>query len=309
MTEKPTGNYSKTALYIIGGLAFMAALVFAFNSIGLKSMVETMKPLVEFLTPYMAFPERASEHSLKMDAMMVAVHLLMLVLFVGWSAYFIYVLIRFRESKHPKADYLGAQNKRFTTLAEFGVIAAEIVLIACFAVPLWAEVVVAEKFPQKSDNPVIVRVVAQQFGWNVRYQGKDETFGKQDVRFISPENKFGYSPTDNAGNDDVVPPFNSMTVPTGRPVIIYLSSTDVIHSYKVVPLRICQDAIPGLVIPMHFKANKPGNYMITCAQLCGDGHAKMRGFLNVVSPSEFDKWLLDSAPKPKTTNAPPINLE
>lgn len=309
MTQKPTGNYSKSIAFIVGGLALMAVLVYACNYIGLKKIVSQLKPLVEFLSPYMAFPERASEHSMDMDAMMVAVHILMLVLFVGWSFYFILVLFRFRESKQPKADYLGAKNTGFTTFAEYAVITAEIVLIACFAVPLWAEVVVAEKFPKKSENPVIIRIAAQQFGWNARYQGKDETFGKQDAQFVTPEDKFGYSPNDKAGADDIVPPFNSVTVPTGRPVIIYLSSLDVIHSLKVVPLRICQDAIPGIVIPMHFKATKPGNYMITCAQLCGDGHAKMRGFLNVLSPSDFDQWLVDSAPKPKTTNAPPPSLE
>lgn len=309
MTEKQTGKSSKAFIYTVGGLALMAALVFAFNAIGLKKIVEMMKPLVEFLTPYMAFPERASEHSLNMDAMMVAVHLLMLILFIGWSAYFIYVLFRFRKSKHPKADYLGAQNIRFTTLAEFAVIAAEVVLIACFAVPLWAEVVVADKFPKESDNPIIIRVVAQQFGWNARYQGEDKKFGSQDVRYITPENKFGYVPNEKAGEDDIITPFNSMTITTNRPVIIYLSSLDVIHSFKVVPLRICQDAMPGLTIPMHFKANKTGNYMITCAQLCGDGHAKMRGFMNVVSSTDFDKWLSDSAPKPKTTNAPSPSLE
>ena len=63
-----------------------------------------------------------------------------------------------------------------------------------------------------------------------------------------------------------------------------------IHSFKVLPLRVCQDAIPGLNIPIHFKPTKTGRYQITCAQLCGDGHARMRGVIKVVSEDEWYEW-------------------
>ena len=78
---------------------------------------------------------------------------------------------------------------------------------------------------------------------------------------------------------------------------------DVIHSFKVLPLRVCKDAIPGLQLPIHFRvdkdylepkeANKDGDhvFLITCAQLCGDGHGSMNGYLKVVNGKKFNKWI------------------
>jgi len=75
-------------------------------------------------------------------------------------------------------------------------------------------------------------------------------------------------------------------------VIIYLSSKDVIHSFKLLAMRVTQDAIPGLRIPFSFTPNKIGRYQIECAQLCGSGHAAMTGgFVIVESLADYNKWL------------------
>jgi cytochrome c oxidase subunit 2 len=59
----------------------------------------------------------------------------------------------------------------------------------------------------------------------------------------------------------------------------------------VTPLRVTQDAIPGLRIPLHFKATKTNLYQMTCAQLCGNGHSNMKGNIKVVPPEEYTAWL------------------
>jgi cytochrome c oxidase subunit 2 len=83
-----------------------------------------------------------------------------------------------------------------------------------------------------------------------------------------------------------------MHVPVNKPVIAYISSKDVIHSFKISAMRVTQDAIPGMRIPIHFKPTKEGSYRIYCAQLCGNGHAAMaQGVLVVQSPEDYDKWL------------------
>jgi len=85
---------------------------------------------------------------------------------------------------------------------------------------------------------------------------------------------------------------NEIHVPVNKPVITYISSKDVIHSFKVIALRVTQDAIPGMRIPVWFKPIKEGRYQINCAQLCGVGHSSMAaGFLVVESQEAFDKWL------------------
>jgi cytochrome c oxidase subunit 2 len=147
-----------------------------------------------------------------------------------------------------------------------------------------------DKFPPASESTVI-QVVAQQYAWNARYAGPDGQFGAQDMKFVTPDNIFGVNPADPDGKDDIQT-LNDIHVVVNKPVIIYLSSKDVIHSLKIIAMRVCQDAIPGLRIPLWFTPNQIGRYQINCAQLCGPGHSAMTGgFLTVESQADFDKWL------------------
>lgn len=239
------------------------------------------------LRRYMGLPVLASEHGGNVDALLIYVHWLMLVLFVGWLAFFGYAVWRFRKSRHPKADYVGVRS-HFSSYLEAGVALVEGVLLFAFAIPFWAMAV--DRFPDEKKSTV-VQIVAEQFGWNFRYPGKDGVFGRQDPKLASPENKLGIDKTDPAGADDLQT-LNEMHVPIGKPVIVRLSSRDVIHSLKILSLRITQDAIPGMMIPLHFTPTKTGTYQINCAQLCGNGHASMAsGRLIVETEEQYQKWL------------------
>lgn len=240
-----------------------------------------------FADKVLRLPTDASANGKAVDALMVYVHWLMLVLFVGWIIYFFYAIYRFRASRHPKADYHGVRNHA-SNYIELAVAAIEALLLVAIAVPLWAKNV--DKFPPASESTVI-QVVAQQFAWNVRYPGPDGVFGKQDMRFVTSDNVFGVDPNDAAGKDDIQT-LNEIHVPVNKPVIIYLSSKDVIHSLKIIAMRVCQDAIPGLRIPVWFTPTQIGKYQVNCAQLCGNGHSAMSGgFLIVESQADYDKWL------------------
>ena len=136
-----------------------------------------------------------------------------------------------------------------------------------------------------------MQIMAQQFAWNARYPGADGKFGRQDMKLMAENNIFGVDSADANGKDDVQV-FNEMHVPVSKPVLIYLSSKDVIHSIKLVAMRVTQDAIPGLRIPFTFTPTKIGRYQIECAQLCGNGHAAMAGgFIVVDSKADYEKWL------------------
>ena len=186
-----------------------------------------------------------------------------------------------------EADYVGVKSHA-SSYVELAVAAVEAVLLIFIAVPLWAKAV--DKFPDAKDATVI-QIVAQQFGWNARYAGPDGMFGKEEMKLVSSNNKFGVDPTDPNGTDDIQV-WNEIHVPVGKPVIIYVSSMDVIHSLKIIAMRVCQDAIPGLRIPCWFTPTKTGRYQINCAQLCGFGHAGMtQGFLTVDSQADYDKRL------------------
>ena len=241
---------------------------------------------------FLGTPLIVSTHGAGLDSLTWYIHALMFVLFIGWAGYFIHALIRFRASRNPKADHAGVQN-HYSTYVEVGVAVVEAVLLIGFAVPLWASSV--EKFPAEKQS-IVIRVTGRQFNWMARYPGKDGVFGKQDLKFVTSQNPLGIDPTDvNAKDDVAVMAGSEVAVPVNTNVIIHLSSLDVIHSFKVFPMRVNQDAIPGMSIPVHFFPTKLGQYPINCAQLCGSGHATMKGVLKVLPPAEYEAWLKEKA--------------
>lgn len=230
-------------------------------------------------------PVEASTHAAEIDHMIVLVHWLMAVLFVGWGAFFVFVLFRFRKSANPKASYAGAKGK-ISKGTEVAVALIEVILLVGYAIPAWARRVTQ---PPAESEAVVVHVVGEQFAWNVHYPGPDRKFGRTDIKFVSADNPLGLDRTDPAGKDDVTT-INQLNLPVDRPVLVHLSSKDVIHSFGLYEMRVKQDAIPGLQIPVWFVPNRIGEYEITCSQLCGLGHFRMRGFVTVQSQADFTKW-------------------
>ncbi len=249
---------------------------------------------------WLGMPPAASAHAGEIDQMMVLVHWLMLVLFVGWGAFFLYVLVRFRRGANPRASYLGAKGKLSKGL-EVAVAIVEVVLLVFYAIPAWAKRV--QNLPSETEA-VVVRVVGQQFAWEVHYPGPDGKFGRTDVKLVSADNPLGLDRSDPDAKDD----FNSenqLHVQVNRPVLVHLSSKDVIHSFGLYEMRVKQDAIPGLEIPVWFvptvttaemraRTGKADyDYEIACSQLCGLGHFRMRGFVVVDSADDYQKWMAD----------------
>lgn len=306
----------------------------------------------------LGLPLDASAHGGNIDNMISLVHWLMVVLFVGWGSFFVFTLIRFRKSRQTKADYVGVRSNT-STYVEIGVAVFEAVLLVGFAIPLWASVV--DDLPDEEDA-VVVRVVAEQFAWNVHYPGPDGVFGKADMSLITPDNPLGLDRSDPDCQDDIAT-INQLTLPVGKPVIIHLTTKDVIHSFSIPLLRVKHDAIPGERIPVWFTPVKttreiqknltrmyslqtselprelgsqvamerytdahggtvldagdaitedvyaqlreagigqilagPETPMeISCAQLCGLGHFRMRGFVSIVTQEEYQQWLDEEA--------------
>ncbi|HEY1662654.1 MAG TPA: cytochrome c oxidase subunit II [Verrucomicrobiae bacterium] len=250
----------------------------------------------------LGMPQLASKNGASVDALIVWVHLLMLALFVGWVAYFLYAVWRFNKKRSPKADYEGVKN-HYSNYIELIVAGVEAVLLLGVAIPVWADAV--DHFPAAKDSTVVY-VMGQQYAWNVRYAGRDGVFGRQDMKYVSEGNVFGVDPTDPNGKDDLQL-LNDIHVPINKPVIVYVSSKDVIHSFKIAAMRVCQDAIPGLRIPCWFIPTQVGRYQINCAQLCGPGHSAMtQGMVTVESQADFDKWIASKTPAPVSTNGTSI---
>ena len=246
---------------------------------------------MEFFKRLLFLPESTSAHGAGLDDLLIYVHLLMLVLFIGWFAFFVIAVIKHARFNNPKADYHGARS-HFSTYAEVGVAAIEGLLLLGFAVPLWAKAV--DRFPEEKDA-LVIQIMGQQFAWNAHYAGPDGKWGRQDIEFASSTNPFGLDAKDAASKDDITCLREKFLVPLNKEVICKISSMDVIHCFKLTTMRVTQDAVPGMSIPVHFKPTKLGDYSITCAQLCGNLHSTMRGEFKVVEQAEFDKWFADKS--------------
>lgn len=254
--------------------------------------------MLNFLNRWL--PENGSAHGQEIDQLLALMHWLMAVLFVGWSLYFLYVLFRFRAGKNPEASYTGTKS-HLSTYVEVGVVVVEVILLLGFAIPAWARWVTPHS---EEANALRVRVVSEQFAWNVQYPGADGVFGSRDIELVDSSNPLGLDQTDPFARDDITT-INQLHMPVDRPITVLLSSKDVIHSFSLPTMRVKQDSIPGMEIPIRFtpvlttpeESQLPGCaanqtcWEIACAQLCGLGHYRMRGFYQVHSQESFDAWM------------------
>jgi cytochrome c oxidase subunit 2 len=233
----------------------------------------------------LGLPVEASAHAAQIDTITGLVHLLMLVLFIGWGSYFVWALIRFRQGRSPRARYQPVTG-RLSTYSEVLVVLVELILLAAFSIPAWATRV---NVPSQNDA-LVVRVVAEQFAWNIHYAGADGQFAVTDLTRAEADNPLGIVPGSPHGADDVTT-LGELVLPVNRPVIVQLTAKDVIHSFGIPAMRVKQDAIPGMMIPVWFTPSREGLYEIACSQLCGLGHYRMRAVVRVVSRDEFNRWL------------------
>ncbi|PYO40313.1 MAG: cytochrome C oxidase subunit II [Gemmatimonadetes bacterium] len=171
-------------------------------------------------------------------------------------------------------------------------VGAEILTLTFVGSKVWAGIYQTPPDP----NSLNIDVQAEQFAFYFRYAGADGKFGAVHPELINEanENFFGLDPAhDTTARDDIVVP--SLVIPVNRPILLTLRAKDVNHAFYVPELRIQQDFVPGLVIPLHFTATQTGKHEIVCTQLCGLGHYNMRAYVEVLPQAQFDQWLKEKA--------------
>jgi len=236
-------------------------------------------------------PPDISTHGAGIDNIIMLMHWFMLALFVGWGAFLIYTIIRFRARPGHVADYHGVRT-HMSSYLETAIALVEVIILVGLSIPVWAEV--KSNPPSPEDADVVVRVVGEQFAWNIHYPGKDGVFGKTDIALVNGSNPLGIDSSDPHAKDDITT-INQFHFPVGKKILVNLTAKDVIHSFWLPIMRVKQDAIPGTTVPLWFEAKETGQAEIACAQLCGLGHYRMKGFFSVDTPEEYDAWLAEQA--------------
>jgi cytochrome c oxidase subunit 2 len=151
--------------------------------------------------------------------------------------------------------------------------AATLLFIAIFQLNAWAEFKIDQPTTLGPNGttvpmPPTLEVKARQFEWRLRYPGEDNKLYTADDQFT----------------------VNEIVIPVNETIVVDLKSEDVLHSFFIPAMRVKQDAVPGMKIPVWFTATKIGEYDLVCAELCGWGHYKMKGRIKVVSAADFETW-------------------
>jgi cytochrome c oxidase subunit 2 len=205
------------------------------------------------------------------------------VVFTAVVLFMAYCVWRFRHRPGNRALY-EPENKKLELWLTVGTAIGVAVMLAPGLV-VWHNFVTVP--PEATD----VEIVGQQWRWSYRLPGKDGRLGRSDVRLISPDNPLGLSPDDPAGQDDVVIDAEDLHLPIGRPVKVLLRSIDVLHDFYVPEFRAKMDMVPGSVTYFWFTPTRTGTFEVLCAELCGAGHANMRGRVVVQEAGEYHAWL------------------
>ncbi|HXN22952.1 MAG TPA: cytochrome c oxidase subunit II [Candidatus Dormibacteraeota bacterium] len=239
------------------------------------------------------FPPAITAFGHEVDAQFMRTLVIVGVVFVLSQLALAYAVFRFRDRGQRATHNEGNQTMEVLwTLATIVLFVG----LGVMARNAWAEV----HFRPAAPDAIQIEVTGQQFAWNFRYSGADGKFGRLNPKLVNASggNPLGLDPADPDSKDDLVVPV--MAVPVNREVELLVRSQDVTHSFFVRELRLKQDAVPGMIIRVHFTATEPGSYEIPCAELCGLGHYRMHSTLTVMSDADYQKWLKEQA----AANAP-----
>lgn len=186
------------------------------------------------------------------------------IVFIGTQVALVWATWKYAETPGRRAQYFHG-SQRLEVIWTI-IPAAILTFLALYQMGTWTAIKFRSAKPKVAP---VAEVTARQFQWLIRYPGPD---GK-------------------VGTEDDLQLVNDLHCVKGEAVLINLKSRDVLHSFFLPRMRIKQDAVPGLTIPVWFDADEAGKYEIVCAELCGWGHYKMKAGLTVHgSQAEFQEW-------------------
>ena len=225
--------------------------------------------LARALPIWLRLPDGVSSYSGRVDGLFYLILWITGIIFVVVEVLLLFFLFRYRRREGRRARYTHGNNRLEVI---WTIIPAVIcVVLALLSRRTWAEI--KQQIPK---DAMQIEITGEQFAWNIRYAG--------------PDGKLGTA-------DDIVT-LNQLHFPVGRPVVATLRSKDVIHSFFLPEFRFKQDAVPGMSTRIWFDSMRVGHWEIACAELCGLGHYRMKGFVTVETPEEYEKWLSEQAEQP-----------
>ncbi|APD13690.1 cytochrome B [Pandoraea pulmonicola] len=229
-----------------------------------------------WLTP-LASNWRQMDDTLTITLVITGVAFVVVNLFVAWA------IFRYRHRDGHRAAY-EPHNRRL----EAWLIGITTVGIAAMLAP---GLFVYAKLIDPPRDARVVEVVGQQWQWRFRLPGPDGRLGTSDPSYVTADNPLGLNPKDPANQDNRIVDAPELHLLVGQPVKLLLRAKDVLHDFYVPPFRTRMNMVPGMVTQMWLTPTRTGRFDILCAQLCGVGHANMRGVVVVDDKPAYDAWV------------------
>ena len=227
------------------------------------------------------FQEPGSQLARDIDQLHQYVMWLIIVIFVGVFGFMFYSCWAHRKSIGHKA----AQFHENTTVELIWTIVPAIILVA-IAWPV-TKTVIAQKDTSAPD--ITVKVTGIQWKWGYDYvKGEGEGIGFVSTLATPRDQIEGRAPK---GEHYLLEVDNPLVVPAGKKIRVLTTAADVVHSWWVPAFGAKQDAIPGFIRDLWFRADKPGTFRSQCVELCGKEHGFMPIVVEVMTQEDYSKWV------------------
>jgi cytochrome c oxidase subunit 2 len=233
---------------------------------------------------------------------MINVIIIAIVLFV--TALLIAVMIRYNRRANPTP----ASFTHNTPIEILWTVVPILTLlfIGAYSLPILFK---QQEIPEGEIN---IKVTGYQWYWGYEYT--DEGFGFdsfmigafEDKR-MSPDVEAQLIDAGYTRDEFLLATDTQVVVPVNKVVVMQVTGADVIHSWTIPAFGVKQDAVPGRIGQLWFKAEKEGIYFGQCSELCGKDHAYMPITVKVVSQDEYEQWLQEA--KEEYAAAPALDAE
>jgi cytochrome c oxidase subunit 2 len=203
--------------------------------------------------------------SSSVDSVFLFIMGISLVLLVGVTGAMVYFAVRYRRSRHPRAENIEGN----LPLEIVWTVVPTLLVLAIFWVG-WKSFVYMRTVPQ---DAMLVKVTARMWSWHFTYE--------------------------NGATSEV------LKIPVNRPVKLAITSADVLHSLSIPAFRVKEDAVPGRENYLWFQPEVTGSYDLFCTEYCGMGHSAMITKVEVMAEKDFNAWYLEATGKSAPGKAGP----
>jgi cytochrome c oxidase subunit II len=192
----------------------------------------------------------------------------------------LYVIVRFNQRRHPVPT-----RTSHNTLVEMAWTVIPVVILVIIAIPSFKLMYYMDRVP----NPdMTIKVTGHQWYWSYDYPDQgDLSFDSN----LIPESDL------KPGQKRLLDVDNPLVVPVDTVIRVYVTGTDVIHSWFIPSFGVQEYAIVGRLNESWMKVEHPGVYYGQCNQICGVNHAFMPIKVEAVTKDEFQRWLADAKKK------------